>query len=195
MIMSLELTDKGIARGGDKVFHDDDHLGYVTSGTMVPYWKSEADGITAGLTDETEKRAIALALLDGDLGREERMRIEVRGNSVRAAIVPTFLRSEAPPSARPAVHHPPVAEEQPTPGLEVHRKVGDLLDQAIENTVWRQSDCINLIPSEMTPLPMVRALSIMDSAGAGTSGKKNLAFARTLRGIPGCKSCRPDDST
>ena len=40
-----------------------------------------------------------------------------------------------------------------------------LLDSAIANTNWRQRDCINLIPSEMTMSPVVRALSIMDPVG------------------------------
>ncbi|MFQ6005557.1 MAG: aminotransferase class I/II-fold pyridoxal phosphate-dependent enzyme, partial [Woeseia sp.] len=33
------------------------------------------------------------------------------------------------------------------------------------NTIWRQSECINLIPSEMTPSPMTKLLSIMDPMG------------------------------
>ncbi len=165
MIKCLELTDKGIARAGDKVFHDGEHLGYVTSGTMVPYWKSEADGITATLTEETGKRAIALALIDSSLGTDEEVQVEIRGKSVPAVIVPSFLRSEAPPYARAALHHPVGAAEKAAPGVEVHRKVSDLLDRAIDNTTWRQNECINLIPSEMTPSPMVRLLSIMDPVG------------------------------
>lgn len=165
MIMPLELADKGIARPGDKVFHDGDHVGYVTSGTMVPYWKSRAEGITARLSDETGKRAIALALLDSDLREGWEVQIDIRGKSARAAIVPCFLRSEAPPYARPVIRQEPPVEEGDPPSLEVFRKVGDLLDSAIENTVWRQSDCINLIPSEMTPSPMARLLSILDPIG------------------------------
>ncbi len=164
MIKCLELTGKGVARAGDKVFPNGDHVGYVTSGTMVPYWKSEADGLTAGLSEETGKRAIALALLDSNLQIEDEVQIEIRGKPVRAVIVPGFLRSEAPPYARAALHHAPAAD-QAAPVDAVERKVAELLDRAIENTEWRQRDCINLIPSEMTPSPMVRRLSILDPAG------------------------------
>ncbi len=164
MIKCLELTDKGVARAGDKVIRNGDHVGYVTSGTMVPYWKSKADGITGGLSDETGKRAIALALINSDLHKEEEVQVEIRGKRARAVIVSRFLRSEAPPYARAALHHPPT-EEQAAPAVAVDRKVADLLDRAIQNTEWRQQHCINLIPSEMTPSPMVRRLSIMDPAG------------------------------
>ena len=58
MILPLELADRGIARAGDKVFRGDEHIGYVTSGTMVPYWKSEGVGIDSKLIDETGRRAI-----------------------------------------------------------------------------------------------------------------------------------------
>ena len=39
-----------------------------------------------------------------------------------------------------------------------------LLRQALDNTRWRQEQCFNLIPSEMTLSPMARLLSVMDPA-------------------------------
>ena len=165
IIMPLELSDKGIARAGDSVFHNGDHVGYVTSGTMVPYWKTEAEGIASRLSDETGKRAIALALLDSCICEGEEVQIEIRGKGARADIVPCHLRSEAPPYARPIIRHEPPVEEEVLPSVEVFRKVGDLLDRAIGNSIWRQSECINLIPSEMTPSPMTKLLSIMDPMG------------------------------
>ncbi|NCF63480.1 MAG: glycine cleavage system aminomethyltransferase GcvT, partial [Gammaproteobacteria bacterium] len=44
-ILLIELSARGITRPGDRVFQGDDHVGYVTSGTMVPYWKSEGEGV------------------------------------------------------------------------------------------------------------------------------------------------------
>jgi len=41
-------------------------------------------------------------------------------------------------------------------------KIQKLLQNTIENTLWRQQECINLIPSEQTPSVMVRLLSVMD---------------------------------
>jgi aminomethyltransferase len=76
------------------------------------------------------------------------------------------LRSEAPPYARAIVHdQPPEEEAEALPGVAVPRKVNELLEAAIANTIWRQRDCINLIPSEMTPSPMTKLLSISDPVG------------------------------
>ena len=41
-------------------------------------------------------------------------------------------------------------------------KMQTLIHKAVENTLWRQQECINLIPSEQTPSVMVRLLSVMD---------------------------------
>lgn len=41
-------------------------------------------------------------------------------------------------------------------------KMQDLLEKAAANTLWRQQECVNLIPSEQTPSVMVRRLSILD---------------------------------
>ena len=104
------------------------------------------------------------------------MEVEIRGKQARATIVPYFLRSEAPPFARATVHHLPQKKAISVPSVEAFRKAGDLLDRAIENTIWRQQECINLIPSEMTPSPMVKLLSIMDPVGRYAEHKKIKAF-------------------
>ena len=59
--LPLAIKDKGIARQGDEVFLGEKKVGFVTSGTMVPYWKFEGEGATMKITDEQERRAIALA--------------------------------------------------------------------------------------------------------------------------------------
>ena len=178
MIFPLELADKGIARSGDKVFRGDEHVGYVTSGTMVLYWKSGGAGIDSRLIDETGRRAIGLALLDSDVCQGDTLEIEIRGKKARATVVPYFLRSEAPPYARAIIHHLPEENATSVPSVEALGKAADLLDRAIENTVWRQQECINLIPSEMTPSPMVKLLSIMDPVGRYAEHKKIKAFTQ-----------------
>jgi len=40
-----------------------------------------------------------------------------------------------------------------------------LVDEAGRNTIWRQSDTVNLIPSEQTMSPLVRLLTICDPSG------------------------------
>ncbi|MGQ9768943.1 MAG: serine hydroxymethyltransferase [Thermogutta sp.] len=50
-----------------------------------------------------------------------------------------------------------------TPG--VRERVQAVLERAIENHLWRQQRCVNLIPSEMTPSPLVRLLQVTDPVG------------------------------
>jgi aminomethyltransferase len=145
-VLLFELADRGIARAGDKVFRGDEHVGYVTSGTMVPYWKSEGEGIESRLTGDTGKRAIGMALVASELWEGDTIEIDIRGRKTRATVVPYFLRSEAPPYARAIIHHRPREEEEAAPGREGAKKASELIDRAIANTRWRQRECINLIP-------------------------------------------------
>ena len=45
IIQPIALIDKGVARAEAKVFCDDKHVGYVTSGTMVPLWQSQGRSV------------------------------------------------------------------------------------------------------------------------------------------------------
>lgn len=44
-------------------------------------------------------------------------------------------------------------------------KAKTLLRKSLENHFWRQRQCVNLIPSEMTPSPLVRLLQVTDPVG------------------------------
>ena len=44
--MPFALRGKGIARAGFRVFRDGREAGFVTSGTMVPYWKTDGVGLS-----------------------------------------------------------------------------------------------------------------------------------------------------
>ena len=173
MIMPVAVVGKGIARAGDRVLNNDKHIGYVTSGTMVPYWKSEGQGLASRLTDEYSTRAICLALLDSNLEEGDTVDIEIRGRRIQAIIVPYHLRSEAPPYAWPILWQD-VFKETVTGVVDKSTagKVRYLFDKAIENSVWRQKECINLIPSEQTASSMTRLFSIMDPAGRYAEHKK-----------------------
>jgi aminomethyltransferase len=164
-VLLLELAGRGITRPGDKVFSGGQVVGHVTSGTMVPYWDSEGEGVESQFTDEHVKRAIGMALVSSDLGDGDRVEVEIRGRMTAATVVPYFLRGEAPPYARSIIHHrlePEKPEKRSTRGTN---RVAELLDDAIANTRWRQHECINLIPSEMSTSRMTRLLSIMDPVG------------------------------
>jgi aminomethyltransferase len=162
-IMPFALRGKGIARAGFRVFQGAREIGFVTSGTMVPYWKTEGVGLSTRFTGEREMRAIGLMLIDSRLKKDDPVEIEIRGNRVDAVVVPWHLRSDTPPYAMPIL---PCHAETPgeSPSGAWQQKTVDLLTNAVRNTLWRQTECINLIPSEQTASPMVRRLTIMDPA-------------------------------
>ncbi len=164
-ILLLEIAGRGISRPGDKVFKDGKHVGFVTSGTMVPYWNTAGDGVESRFTDDSVKRAIAMALVDSELWEGDEVTVEIRGRETPALVVPYLLRGEAPPFARSISHLKPEDVVVPVSKATYPQKAGELLESAIANTRWRQQDCINLIPSEMTTSPMTRCTSIMDPVG------------------------------
>jgi aminomethyltransferase len=165
IVMPVAIQGKGIARSGYKVFADGKPVGVVTSGTMVPYWVSRGQGVSAALGEIKASRPIGLALLDSRLGQGDHVEIEIRNRKVAAVIAPYFLRSEAPPYARAILSY---GREATAPKAETDsqqhylHKAGTLVGKALENTRWRSTRCINLIPSEQSPSPIVRMLSIMD---------------------------------
>jgi aminomethyltransferase len=179
LIMPVAVADKAVARAGDRVFAGERHVGYVTSGTMVPYWLWRGDGLASQLSNESRMRAVALSLLDSTLQQRDEVEVEVRGKRARAVVVPYHLRSEAPPYARPVLYED-ILQQQPAPadfGEAAAQKVSYLLTKTLENTIWRQQQCINLIPSEQTASRLVRLLSIMDPAGRYAEHRRLKAFA------------------
>ena len=179
----VAVTGRGIAREGAAVhaapaaarFGADALLGWVTSGTAVPYWGLEGEGLCSLQTEEHELRSIALASLDSRVLEDDEVEVDVRGRRVPGLVVPHHLRSDAPPCARAIIwdHAPQLTELE---GGEAGEKALRLLGKAIANHEWRQQECIDLIPSEMTPSPMTRLLSITDPSGRYAEHKKAEAF-------------------
>ncbi|MFC1783070.1 glycine cleavage system aminomethyltransferase GcvT [Planctomycetota bacterium] len=174
--MPLALTGRGVGRAGDKVYRDGNHVGYIASGTMVPHWQKEGEGLFEHFIDEKGMRAICLAYVDCDLIEDDTVEVEIRGKKIPGVIVPYHMRGEAPPFARPIGYDQLHPEEEAIPDEETRKKVQTLLKKAAENTIWRQRQCINLIPSEMTPSVMTRLLSIMDPADRYAEHKQMKAF-------------------
>lgn len=175
IIQPVAVAGRGVARGGAGVFREGKPVGFVTSGTMVPYWVFEGDGLHAVRTEQRQLRSIALAFMDCDVLEGDRVAIDIRGKPVDAVVVPYHLRSEAPPYARPIVWDHAL-ESKPLPSGQAPYRIRTLLEKTLQNTLWRQQQCINLIPSEMTPSPMVRLLSVMDPAFRYAEHKKTKAF-------------------
>jgi aminomethyltransferase len=175
MIKAIAVAGRGVAREGSKVFRGEKHVGYVTSGTMIPMWSVDGKGLESALTDQHQLRSICLGYIDSHIVDDERLTIDIRGKSVDAVVVPFHLRTDAPPYARPIVFdHQIPADVLPAGDTPV--KVRRLLEKSVKNTRWRQQECINLIPSEMTISPMVRLLSVMDPAFRYGEHKKFKAF-------------------
>lgn len=166
IVMPVAVHGRAVARAGAKVFAPtgDTPIGTVTSGTVVPYWIAEGEGLAGRQTDAHGMRSICLALLDSRAGAGDRVAIDIRGKHAEATVVTHHLRSEAPPFSWPIVHEFEPADAAIESAPETFDNVRRLLDKVIENTSWRQTECINLIPSEQTPSPMTRLLSVMDPA-------------------------------
>ena len=175
MTKTIAVSGRGIARDGARVFKGEKHVGYVTSGTMIPTWTVEGEGLKSAQTDQHQLRSICFGYIDSDIINGDEITIDIRGKAVDAVVVPFHMRTDSPPYSRPIIYdHQLPAEE--IPGGDSPVKVRRLLEKALENTLWRQKECINLIPSEMTMSPMVRMLSVMDPAFRYAEHKKSKAF-------------------
>ncbi len=175
MIKPIAVAGRGIAREGAKVFKNGEHVGYVTSGTMVPLWAVEGEGLFSAQTEQHQLRSICLSYIDSEIIEDDEVTVEIRGKMVDAVVVPFHLRSDAPPYARPILYNHKLSPAQLPTGA-VKAKVLHLIEKTVENTRWRQLDCINLIPSEMTISPMVRLLSVMDPAFRYAEHRESKAF-------------------
>jgi aminomethyltransferase len=175
MSQPIAVAGRGIAREGARVFKGDKHVGFVTSGTMIPMWGVEGEGLESAQTEQQQLRSICLGYIDSDIVEDEKLTIEIRGKRVDAVVVPYHMRGDAPPYARPIIfdHELPTTE---LPAGDAPARARRLLEKAMENTHWRQAECINLIPSEMTISPMARLLSVMDPSFRYAEHKKAKAF-------------------
>ena len=161
VVVPIAVKGQGIARQGYEVFVGNKIVGYVTSGTMVPYWKFSGQGLSSILSEEKGTRAIALAYLDAGLKEGQTLQIRQGERTFEAMIVGRHLSSAAPPFARPVLVMPkcPIAT---SPAVRLSEAAELLVEKAVQNTVWRQRQTVNLIPSEQTVSPLVSLLSVMD---------------------------------
>ncbi len=175
MMRPITLLDKGIARNGFKVFKNGLEIGYVTSGTMVPHFKTEGSGLETVITEAKGMRSIGLALLSSDVLVDDEVEIEIRGNKAKAVIPAFHMRGDAPPFARPILYG--YTESNPADiSADYKAKAVNLIEKSCSNHMWRQEECINLIPSEQSPSSAVRLLSILDPSFRYAEHKKIKSF-------------------
>jgi aminomethyltransferase len=163
-IWPLAVLSEGVVRPPSPVYLDDRVVGLVTSGTMVPFWKFSGRGISSQITKEVGRRAVALAYIDAAIEEEQPVRILSRGKFLEAQAVKRLLTPEAPPYARPIYVEEPAAPK-PGPKKPLEASAPDVFQKSLKNHLWRRKETINLIPSEQTPSPLVRLLSISDPCG------------------------------
>jgi len=101
LVRLFALLAEGVARQGAAVFHRGRQAGWVTSGTMAPYWIFAAGEQGGEITNRSAKRAIGMALVDSTIDQATEVEIEVRGRRLSACTVPRLLNSQTPPYARP----------------------------------------------------------------------------------------------
>lgn len=156
-------------RAGFKVYLNGEHVGYVTSGTSVPYSRFYGEGITATPSDEHDLRPIGLALIHSTLHyRSDKpvvlQVIDDRDNSFDAELVERNLWPSAPYTRPYTGFRPPRSDER----LSVHdvpRLASALIEETETYLRWRRKECINLIPSEQTTSSYVDKLCTSDPAG------------------------------
>ena len=174
-IAPIALLDRGVMRAGMEIYQGDKLVGWVTSGTMVPYFKTQGQGLSTVILEASGKRAIGLCYIDSDVLVDDTVEVDIRGKRLKAVIPARHMSVGAPPFARPLLYGEQ-EEVRTVAGGDRTGKALTLLHKAIENHVWRQEQCVNLIPSENTPSRAVRLLSSSDPACRYAEHKKILAF-------------------
>lgn len=170
LVQSIAVFDsRKPLRAGYEVFHEGDRVGYVTSGTSVPFAEFDGDGVAAAPTDEHALRPIGLALIRSDINYRSDVPIvfqvvDAKGRSTNAELVQKNLWPTAP-YARPYTGFEPAEPGPIVDPDDVSNRVARLRADTIRNTQWRRMECINLIPSEQTTSVLVDELCRADPAG------------------------------
>ncbi len=163
------FTGRKPLRAGYRLFQGERHVGYVTSGTSVPYSTFYGEGVTAVPTEEHGMRPVGLALIDSDIRfRNDRpVVLEVddgKGGRFAAELVERNLWPAAPYARTAGSFAPPPPPARISfEGLA--ERAARLAEAARGNTRWRRTECVNLIPSEQPTSAFVDALCTADPAG------------------------------
>jgi len=177
MVMPIAVTGKGIAREGYGVFEGEKQVGYITSGTMIPFQEADGSGLNAVFKEDPKRRAIALALIDSNILEGDTLEIEIRKKRAKAVVVPYHMSSEAPPHVRSIPHDSLKSTSDTEKGDDFLAMASQLVSKAVDNHQWRQNECINLIPSEMSQSYITRLLSISDPVNRYAEHKEIKAFS------------------
>lgn len=95
-VLPVALMDRGVIRAGMDVYCNGEQVGWITSGTMVPYYHFEGDNIL----DSTGKRSIGFTYIDSKITPEDVLEVDVRGKRLKAKVVAKHMRQDLPPYGR-----------------------------------------------------------------------------------------------
>ena len=188
-VLNESRTGQGIipVRKGQVITLNGRDVGWVTSGTVVPYRQFEGEGLYSVPGSEQKRRSIALGYVDsavvvGKVDQDLEI-IRPKGQPAPAILVYSNMRSAAPFSR--SVLHPETGrgrspfsiEKSP---LELARELGH---GAVKNSLLRQRQTVNLIPSEQTPSLFVRLLCGLDPAGRYAEHRTVKAFGAQAKDV------------
>ena len=93
-IVPIALVDRGVIRAGMEIYKDGQKAGWVTSGTMVPYWNFDENG---NRLETTGKRSIGFACIEGSPAVGDEIAVDVRGKKLKAKVVAKHMIQNEPP--------------------------------------------------------------------------------------------------
>lgn len=102
-VTAIALKDRGVMRAGMPIYHNREMVGWLTSGTMIPYYNFEGEGEGAVQLDTTGKRAIGMAYINSDIPVGEIVEVDIRGRYLQAVTVSCHMRNNKPPYAQPVL--------------------------------------------------------------------------------------------
>ena len=103
-VRPIVLLDRGVMRHGMGVYRNGEQIGWVTSGTMIPYFKTEGEGADVKLLPETGKRAIGICYISSDVPVNGEVEVDVRGKRLKAAIPSKHISNNVPPYVVPVIY-------------------------------------------------------------------------------------------
>ena len=102
-IVPIALVDRGVIRAGMDIFKGDEKAGWVTSGTMVPYYDYEGEGEATRLLKTTGKRSIGFACISGNPQVGDEVFVDVRGKKLKAVVVAKHMIQNEPPYGKAVI--------------------------------------------------------------------------------------------
>ena len=90
---AIALIDRGVMRGGMELYRGDEHIGWITSGTMVPYITETGSA----------NRSLGMAYMKSDVKEGDEITVDVRGKRLKARVVKNHMRIEGN-FVRPVIH-------------------------------------------------------------------------------------------